>query len=397
MEETKYLGATYIDTVTNGILQDGIIALHRDCIAGIYSKSDFDKAHPGQQSSVQWMNGIIIPGLVNAHCHLELSYLKSRITQHTGLSDFITQVEKLKSADKGHILHCAYEADDEMYQNGIVYVGDVCNTLDAQLVREESKIKYYHFCEVYGIDEQKAEFAYERIKALKACISAPDKSIVPHAPYSVSNKLFSLIEHGKEELVSIHNQESAAEDDMFKNKSGEIVERLVNWGINLDGFEPTGKTSLQSYYDSLPHNERKMFVHNTCTTPDLINAYSHPLNYWCLCPGANLFIENKLPALETFFLQKDNCVVGTDSLASNTELNIIHELKIIFDYLMQHKIQLPALEVFSRLVRFATLNGARFFNCENYLGSIETGKSPGIVLLENGDFNFNYSRIIRLV
>lgn len=393
MEERKFFGATYIDTVTNGIIEHGIIELNNNIIEQVYHSNEFEQQHPDKAAHVVWHNGIIIPGLINSHCHLELSYLKNAITKRTGLNHFIAELEKKKSHDKSNVLHKALEADTEMRQNGIVYVGDICNTLDAQLAKDQSAITYYHFCEVYAINEHKAESAHQRIKAMSACIDSDYKSIVPHAPYSVSKKLFELIYQDEQAFICIHNQETMAEDEMFIDKTGALVERLLSWGIDLDGFQPSGCTSLETYLKYFPASKKTMLVHNTYTSDALIKKFANSNIYWCLCPSANLFIENKLPSLETFFLLTDNCLVGTDSLASNDELNIIAELKIIYDYLVAKNNSIPAQEIFSRLLRFATLNGATFFNCEKHLGSIEPGKSPGLVLLENGDFNFSYTAI----
>ena len=126
-----------------------------------------------------------------------------------------------------------------------------------------------------------------------------------------------------------------------------------------------------------------MLVHNTFSTKnDLLKYSSKPERfYFVLCPGSNLFIQNRLPNLQLFSSQElsQNICLGTDSLASNTKLSILEEMKII----QQHAPEIP-LEM---LMQWATFNGARALGVEHLYGSFEKGKTPGVNLITGIDFD----------
>ncbi len=108
-----------------------------------------------------------------------------------------------------------------------------------------------------------------------------------------------------------------------------------------------------------------------------MNIFRHA--YWCLCPNSNLYIENKLPNINLFSLYSERVTIGTDSLASNTTLSILEEMKTI----MRNYEDID----FTELIKWGTLNGAKALKMDDKLGSIEVGKTPGLNLISNFDFN----------
>ena len=118
-----------------------------------------------------------------------------------------------------------------------------------------------------------------------------------------------------------------------------------------------------------------LLVHNTfCKEEDIIASKYKFIN-WCFCPGANLFIENKLPDYSLFLAQNAKVCLGTDSLSSNWQLSILEEIKTLSKYCSYLD--------FDTLISWATLNGAEALGMSDTLGSFEPGKTPGILLLEN--------------
>jgi len=210
-------------------------------------------------------------------------------------------------------------------------------------------------------------------------------SIVPHAPYSVSENLWKQVQpFFEDKVVTIHNQETAFEDEFFLQGSGDLVRMYKMMKIDNSHHLPAKKSSLQSYFEKVKKVKNVLLVHNTFTKQaDLdyiqLQTINHkPQTFFCLCPNANLYIENILPPIEMF--RKNNCdiVLGTDSLASNWSLNILDEIKTI----LKNDTSIPLYEV----LQWATINGARALQWDDELGSFEKGKKPGIVLIEN-DFS----------
>ena len=326
------------------------------------------------------LDGILSPGFINAHCHLELSHLKGAIPTETGLSEFVKQIIPKRAAAQ-EIIDAAIEAaETEMYNNGIVAVGDICNTADTIAAKLKGKLAYYNFVEIYGLDPLLASQKMNEGLLLQAQYKAAHLKavVVPHAPYSVPSALLQLLaEKYGSHTVSMHNQETKAENNFFENKTGAFVDMYARVGVDLDFFTPTKTTSLQSVLPFLKNAAKTIWVHNSFTSVSDINAVQATSTdaYWCLCPSANQYIENTMPPVQLLREQHANIVVGTDSYASNWSLNMLDELKRI----QTHNPQVPLAE----MLTWITSNGARALQMEDKLGSIEIGKKPGLVLIEN--------------
>jgi len=373
----RFITADLIYPITSAPQSGKAIVLNEDGV--ITDLVDENSLDPGK---IERHAGFICPGFVNTHCHLELSYMKGKIESGGGLHHFIKEVEKLKKPGDEEIQRALENADAEMLKNGIVAVGDICNTSNSFAYKETSRILYYNFIEVYAFDEARAEAAFEKGRKLQGQLNIKVlSSISPHAPYSVSKKLLSLVSEEARKarsVLTIHNQETADEDLFFREKKGTILERLNYFGIDTDKWQAPGISSLQYALPQLPATNKTLLVHNTFTSQEDIsfaNSYNKNL-YWCFCPNANLFIENKLPDAALF--SKNNCriTLGTDSYASNWSLSLLDEIKTLRKHF-------PAIEL-AELLKWATLHGAELFGLDCVFGSIEKNKRPGLNLIDPG-------------
>jgi len=340
--------------------------------------------HASVVPGTTYYDGIIAPGFVNAHCHLELSHMKGVATEGTGLIPFLKNIPQYRNSftdeQKKDARHAAFA---QMVQNGIVAVGDIANTPDTLDLRDRDEIHFQTFVEALGFTEAGAERAfgyatntYSAFASQQAGSSLLRQAIVPHAPYSVSSSLFRLIDaHQEGTVISIHNQESEEENKFYERKEGTVRELLQVLGVDDSGFVPTGKRSLESYLQWMSPGRPYIFVHNTYATAyDIVQARSHAAEtYWCLCPNANLYIENRLPDIDNFIKEGVNICIGTDSLASNHQLNILSELQTI-------KKLYPHIS-WETLLQWATANGAKALQMADVIGTIEVGKKPGLLVI----------------
>ena len=328
---------------------------------------------------IQHFEGILSPGFINAHCHLELSHLKNKIGVNVGLQEFVKQIVAIRKVEEHIIADAIEKAEDEMFTNGIVAVGDICNTLDTLSVKEKHRLSYYSFIELYDLDPTRA---YDKIKAgvlmqdafQDKCIRA---ALVPHAPYSVSFNLWKLLtNYFGSNTISMHNQETKDENEFFEKKSGSFLGMYERTKVSLDFFEATGRSSLQSVLPYFKKAARSILVHNSFTSKEDMQAVEKemPNSFWCLCPNANWYIEKTLPPIDLLRSQNATIVLGTDSYASNWSLNIMDEIKTI----QKHFSSIPLAE----MLQWATMNGARALQMESSVGSFEKGKKPGVVLIE---------------
>lgn len=327
--------------------------------------------------------GILTPGFVNCHCHLELSHLVGKLSQGTGLIPFLQSMMTQPQYEKEIVFEAIEKAESSMLANGIVAVGDICNTPMTLLQKSKGRLWYHNFIELAGAVPAVAEHRYgagvKLYSAFAQLYPRPSESIsiTPHAPYSVTDKLWQLIiNYPGNRLLSIHNQESEAENDWFLEKSGPLNDFYQNMNIDTAGFRAPGKRSILVYLTKFMRNQSVILVHNVATSnEDLDFAKSTGLDIsWCLCPNANAYIGGQLPAIEMFIRAGCNLVLGTDSLASNNQLSILAEMKTI----RQH---FPGIGI-DQLLNWATINGAKALQMDSLLGSFEKGKQPGVVLCD---------------
>ncbi|MBX3256662.1 MAG: amidohydrolase family protein [Chitinophagaceae bacterium] len=341
-------------------------------------------------SDVQQLEGILSPGLFNCHCHLELSHMKGHIPPGGGLTSFIAAVMQTPPASfEEREIHMR-QADTEMYNNGIVAVGDISNNTTSIQTKSKSRICWYNFLEVTNLDDHKAEEKMKDFLTMEAAcnetIPPPVQSaIVPHASYSVSPATFRLInEYTQGKTITIHNQESAGEDELFTNGTGPFLSFYRGIGRSSLPIAVSGKSSLQTWLPYFTKEQTILLVHNTCTREeDIIYANGYAKNngltlYYCLCPHANLYIENRLPPVDLLLKHECNIVLGTDSYGSNHQLSMAGEMSV----LLQH---FPSLSP-AQVLQWTTSNSSAALQLQHEKGSFEKGKKPGVVLIQN-DFS----------
>lgn len=340
---------------------------------------------------VETFDGILTPGFINCHCHLELSHMKGAIPKHTGLTGFVQEVMRGRAFAPEQIKNTATFYDNYLLQKGVVAVGDICNTTDTIDIKKKSKVQYKNFIEVAGFLPFLAE---SRMSALlqvydNFVLHNLDASIVPHAPYSVSWKLFEIINHhsaGK--IITMHNQETAEEEVFYREKKGAFTELYTHLKSDISFFVASGKSSLQTVLPYLHSVKNLLLVHNTFTQEeDILFAESFAKEnnidlYWVLCPNANLYIENGLPNLNLFLQHNCNICFGTDSLSSNDDLDILSELRTIKKYFPETDNAI--------LLRAVCSNGASALGYQ-HLGKFEKGLQPGVNLTDN---NLNFVKKI---
>jgi len=373
----SYLSASYVYTACGPPIKNGVIGVGAEgLIEEVLSPEAAKQKNIGQ---ITFHEGLLVPGFVNTHCHLELSNLRGRIERNTGLTAFVQAVMKLRTTDEYELDAAMLRADIEMLENGIVAVGDISNQLVSRMIKRGSLISYHTFVEVIGFNPDLAGPAVARALELKQAFEPLQASLAPHAPYSVSEPLFASLraisEMEEDGCISIHNQETKDEDLFFESGTGSFPELYNTLGLDISFYTASGKSSLQTCLPLLPAGKKVLLVHNTFTgRADVKFAKAaHSRLYWCLCPNANLYIENRLPDVNMLMEEGLTITLGTDSLASNDCLSIFAEMQTL-----QAHFNVPVQE----LIRWACWNGADFLGITDKFGSFEPGKRPGINLLK---------------
>ena len=339
-----------------------------------------------ETASVEFYNGIIVPGFVNAHCHLELSHMKGFLPQGGGMGAFcegITQNRNNYTIEEQQQFMA--NVDKQMYNEGVVAVGDISNRSTSFKVKQKSPVYYHTFVECLGLDTDKTDSILNYAKALKTEAEelGLSASITPHAPYSMSEKLFaeSVRLACEDGILSIHNQESRDEMELFAKGTSNLRVVFEKAGFKFDEAILNYKNPIARILKYVDKTTHLLLIHNVYTTEEDVEFVTtmNQNTTFVLCPNSNLYIEDILPPVNTFYNNKVNIAIGTDSLSSNINISILDELKTL-------NIHFPQISL-NDLLCWATLGGAKALMKDTELGSFDKGKCPGVVLIENVDFD----------
>ena len=396
----RKIAATYIFPGNQPPIKNGILTCSTD---GTIVDISGSNEKITELSGLEFYSGILVPGFVNAHCHLELSHLKGKIDEKTGIGGFIGKINQLRNQETEKTVKAIQVADRKMWAAGTAAVGDISNSTLTLETKKNSNIFYHTFIESFGFHPARAERAFDYAQFVQFQFKEKGliNCIVPHSPYSVSKPLFEKIKENaiiEKSILTIHNQESKCESEFFAEGTGAIANHLTNnLGIDISHWEAIGKSSLISILEYLPKENQLLLVHNTITEKEdleeLKKIRSLDNTFFVLCPNSNLYIENQLPPVLMFHEENLNICLGTDSLASNHELSVLAEMITL-------QLHFPEIRL-EELFRWASLNGAKALQIDDNFGSFEVGKNPGVNLISGIDFKTmkltEHSKVKRLI
>lgn len=339
-------------------------------------------------SEADFYDGAIVPGFVNGHCHVELSHLHGKFRKGTGMAGFIDQINELRDW-AGRDVKAALVKDwmDKMWADGVSAMADISNDDSSFDVKSAHPMYTRTFLEVFGSEPHMCDGVMADVKALNetADKAGIDAAPTPHSCYTMSPQLLSAsaaagLEKG---FLSYHSQESQEEEDLLISGSGAMYENRKRSGMSTPPV--TGESSLKYFIDRLaaakpaPYDEHVLLVHNVCLSQGDIDAARKVMNhvYWAVCPLSNIFIHNALPPIPLMRANGLDIMVGTDSLSSNDDLDMVKELYCLHENFKD----VPMTE----LLGWACLNGARFLSKDDVLGTLTAGKKPGLVFIDKLD------------
>lgn len=332
--------------------------------------------------------GALTPGFVNGHCHIELSHLHGKFRKGTGMAGFIDQINELRDwAGRDEKVRLTKLWMDKMWAAGVSAMADISNDDSSFEVKKSHDMYTRTFLEVFGSEPHMCEGVMADVTALNATADQAgiDAAPTPHSCYTMSPDLLSASAAAglAKGFLSYHSQESQEEEDLLRTGSGAMYENRKRSGMSTPPV--TGESSLKYFIQRLaaatpaPYNQHILLVHNVCLSQEDIEAAKEVMNnvYWTVCPLSNIFIHNALPPIPLMRTNGLDIMLGTDSLSSNDDLDMVKEMVCL------HK-NFPEVPM-SEILTWATLNGARFLKKDGIMGSLEAGKKPGIVRISNID------------
>jgi cytosine/adenosine deaminase-related metal-dependent hydrolase len=328
----------------------------------------------------------VLPGLVNAHTHLELSYLRDRVPP---AADFVSWVKQLiatrggrmEQPDDPEVLAAARRAACEARETGTIAVGDISNSLGTVAPICDAGLHGIVFHELLGFDAVDGAVVTETLEQRTAAGLISNRvrvSVCPHAPYSVSPALFrairSAVDGSVTPITSVHLAESMSEVELLRDGSGPwpgmlrfIGKMPASWAA--PGLDPV------AYLDDLGMlDPQTLVVHGVQLQMAALERLAAIGCTLVICPRSNQWVGVGVPPVERFYASGVSVAVGTDSLASVSDLNLFSELKAI-RWLAPH---LPA----RRILESGTRSGAAALGLEAELGTIEIGKRGDLITVD---------------
>lgn len=346
---------------------------------------------PPPRSSIQDLGKVVVlPGLVNAHTHFELSYLRGRVPPASSFIEWIKQLflsrgGRRENTDDPQVVDAARQAVREARRAGTAAVGDIGNSLASVGAIAEAGMHGIVFHELIGFNHRDGSLVdatrAERDRAASHCADRIRISICPHAPYSVSPELFQAIraEVARTDcgITSVHLAESVAELDLLRDGSGPWPGLLTLIGAMPSGWMPP-RLDPVAYLDSLGmFDGQTLVVHGVQLTDAGLRRLAGIGCTLVTCPRSNQWVGAGVPPIERFYASGVRVAVGTDSLASVGDLNLFTELKTM-------RWLAPAIPA-RQILESATMIGAAALGLGETLGSIAPGKHAELIAVDLQD------------
>lgn len=379
------LSADWIIPVKGDPIPGGCVVCDAHSVLFVGTVSDATSLYPETQV-IRHSGKVILPGLVNAHCHLNHSCLNGRIPMEATdtFFDWIEKViaEQVSDSEKDT---AAQEGVSQLTGSGTAAVGDIVTDDFTVPLLEKSGLSGVFFHETVGFNPEEADKIYAEKLMLIAGLqksAAFQHFIAPHSAYSVSRPLLEKIAQTGMP-TSFHLAESKDESVFLKKGHPKMEKILTSLGKWDPHWKPPGLSPVQYFHETGLLHEKSLAVHMVWVEEKDYPFLEKTKPNICLCPRSNHRLNNGYPPVKDYLGMGLNLCLGTDGLGSNEDLSILNEMKYL-------KKILPDLEE-QKIVRMGTLGGALALNLENRLGTIEAGKMKNFAIVDNGNSAHPYS------
>jgi aminodeoxyfutalosine deaminase len=374
----KAFQAAWVCPIDRPPIKDGIVEIDGGRIAGI--REPGSGSRPGSR---HLGNVAILPGLINAHTHLELSWLRGRVPPAVRFPEWVRSMFAMRGRPDAVMspeqVATIAEAIAEMRSTGTVAAGDISNSLASVGPMRDAGLDGVVFHELLGFQERDGALVEASRDSRAAAERAGARiSLAPHAPYSTSLELFGAIRAAVNEsacpIMSVHLGESPEEVELLQSGGGAwrgILEFLGLWRSDwaIPGCDPVSYLDRHGLLD-----RQTLVVHGVQLDDAALRRLAAIGATLVTCPRSNQWVGVGYPPIERFYQSGVKVAVGTDSLASVEDLNLFSELKT-----MRHLAPAVAART---ILESATLIGAQALGLGNQLGSLTPGKRAEMIAVD---------------
>jgi aminodeoxyfutalosine deaminase len=371
--------AAWVVPIDRTPIKDGIVTVDGGRIAAVREQASGIR----DQAVRDLGNVALLPGLINAHTHLELSWMRDKVPPAARFTDWVKTLFAIRGRPDGAVsaeqIAPIREAITELQSTGTIAVGDISNSLVPVEPMRQANLGGVIFHELLGFKERDGALI-EASREMRAAAAAAGArvSLAPHAPYSTSLELFaairSAVNAGACPIMSVHLGESPEEVELLEQGSGAwrgMLETIGAWRDDwaIPACDPVAYLDRHGLID-----EHTLVVHGVQFGDSALARLKEIGATLVTCPRSNQWVGVGYPPIERFYRSGVRVAVGTDSLASVEDLNLFSELQTM-------RRLAPGVPA-SRLLESATLTGARALGLGDELGSLTPGKRAEMIAIE---------------
>jgi cytosine/adenosine deaminase-related metal-dependent hydrolase len=374
--------AAWVCPIAHAPIRDGWFRVENGIIAEVGAPGS--EAPPGARDLGRVA---VLPGLVNAHTHLELSHLRGRVPPAAEFVDWLRQLiiargTSVERDDDADVIAAARTAAREAHECGTVALGDISNSLVSVQALADGSLEALVFHELLGFKDVEGrgvgETRAKRVAAAARAAAHVRISVAPHAPYSTSAGLFRAIRREVDassvRVTSVHVGESVGELALLRDGTGPWPGMLRMMRVMPDEWTPPGLDPV-AYLDSLGVlDAHTLVVHGVQLQSSALERLAAIGCTLVTCPRSNQWVGVGVPPIDRFYASGVAVAVGTDSLASVDDLNVFQELKAM-------RWIAPRVAA-RRLLESATRTGAAALGLADTLGTIEAGKRSALIAID---------------
>lgn len=332
-------------------------------------------------AGVDWGSAVILPGLVNAHTHLELTSLRNKLTRFSSFTDWISQlVSRRRLWTSEDFQASVNEGAGACLSSGTTTIGDIRASAAWIDAGGGNRLRRFVFKEILSLQPAQSD---EVLRELKALLDQADSSLLvkhgisPHAPYTVSPELYrraAEFARLQGRILATHVAETRAELQFLQNGTGEFRDFLGALGNLPDDWRPPGLAPIP-YLDSLGVLGRNcLLIHCNYLDAESMARILKARSSVVYCPRSHDFFGHENHPVRQLLDLGINVALGTDSLASNSSLSLIDEMRFLF----KKRKDIKSGEIF----RAATVNGAAALNHGGSLGRLRRSYQADMTVLE---------------
>jgi len=356
------------------IIENGCVEVENGLITDVYKASDrLSSSIPGKdipgKKIIDHGPGVIMPSLVNAHLHLELSGLKDTLSFDRGFAAWVLELlEKREAAGETKLIHEAEKAAKQLAQKGIGYIGEISTLGITRTIAQSEKLFGVWFQEFLGSASPGGKIENSNSLSL---------SMAGHGPHTTDPFLLQAVKKktlAKKLPFSIHLAESDEESEFIAGEKGQWSQFLTSRGIDTSLW-PIGSKSPVQYLDDLGVlDSLTLAVHLLNMDDRDMDILARTNTRVCICPRSNFNLHKKLPDIEKMLEKKLAPALGTDSLASCDSLSILDEMAFV-------RQKFPKIDPV-HILSMATINGAEALGVEHLSGSLDKGKKSEFIYVD---------------